>query len=290
MSSTLSGSKYSAALPEIAGSAALYFDPLSVGDITAALSNFLSSPELQDELRIKARLRAAEFTWARTAADIFDHLVQMTPREPAAFGPAQRRVKRFMDLALLVIGAPLVTILLAVIYLVIKLDSPGPALFKQTRLGRAGKEIEIWKFRTMALDAESILANYLGQDAELRKEWDEGHKLKNDPRITRFGRFLRHTSLDELPQVWNILRGEMSLVGPRPIVDEELSLYGADFEIYKQAIPGLTGLWQVSGRNDLPYDERVRLDVLYVKTWSLWLDLGILTRTAWVALRGQGAY
>ncbi|MEL6763560.1 MAG: sugar transferase, partial [Cyanobacteria bacterium J06607_6] len=123
-----------------------------------------------------------------------------------------------------------------------------------------------------------------------REEWEKERKLKSDPRITRIGRLLRRTSLDELPQLWNVLRGEMSLVGPRPIVDAEVAHYADKFELYKRVPPGITGLWQVSGRNDVTYSERVNLDAYYVRNWSVWLDIYILLRTIWVVLIGDGAY
>jgi lipopolysaccharide/colanic/teichoic acid biosynthesis glycosyltransferase len=142
----------------------------------------------------------------------------------------------------------------------------------------------------MVPDADAVLTKYLETHPELKEEWLRDQKLRNDPRITRTGRFLRKTSLDELPQLWNVLRGEMSLVGPRPIVEAEIERYGANFALYTRVLPGLTGLWQVSGRNDTTYPERVALDSYYVRNWSVWLDLYILARTVWVVLAGKGAY
>jgi lipopolysaccharide/colanic/teichoic acid biosynthesis glycosyltransferase len=142
----------------------------------------------------------------------------------------------------------------------------------------------------MCVDAEAALKSYLDQHPELRDEWNKDHKLKDDPRITRVGKFLRRTSLDELPQLWNILRGEMSLVGPRPIVSAEVSRCGEHFDMYSKVRPGLTGLWQVSGRNDTSYEQRVNLDCYYVRNWSVWLDLYILAKTIRVVLLGKGAY
>jgi lipopolysaccharide/colanic/teichoic acid biosynthesis glycosyltransferase len=142
----------------------------------------------------------------------------------------------------------------------------------------------------MVQNADRVLDEYLIRHPELKDAWEQDHKLRNDPRVTRVGRFLRQTSLDELPQLWNILRGEMSLVGPRPIVDEEIWRYGDKFTLYTKVTPGLTGLWQVSGRNNLPYEERVNLDAYYVRNWSVWLDVYILIRTIWVVASGEGAY
>jgi lipopolysaccharide/colanic/teichoic acid biosynthesis glycosyltransferase len=142
----------------------------------------------------------------------------------------------------------------------------------------------------MARDADSILMQALGKDPQLRAEWERDHKLKNDPRVTSIGRILRKTSLDELPQLWNILIGDMSVVGPRPIVKQEIAKYGDTFNDYCMVRPGLTGLWQVSGRNNTTYEERVRFDEYYVRNWSLWLDLFIIFRTIKTVAFGEGAY
>ena len=142
----------------------------------------------------------------------------------------------------------------------------------------------------MVENADEILEEYLYQNPDLRVEWTDNHKLKEDPRITRVGNVLRKLSLDELPQLWNIIRGEMSLVGPRPIVNEEKYRYGDIFELYTCVLPGMTGLWQVSGRNNTTYEQRVKLDSYYVKNWSIWLDIYILIKTVWVVLSRDGAY
>ena len=147
-----------------------------------------------------------------------------------------------------------------------------------------------WKFRSMAADASQALEHCLTANPALREEWQRNHKLRNDPRVTRIGRFLRRTSLDELPQLWNILRGQMSFVGPRPIVREEISRYGESYALYKKVTPGLTGLWQVSGRNNTSYQQRVSLDLYYIRNWSPWLDLYILARTVTAVLFARGAY
>jgi lipopolysaccharide/colanic/teichoic acid biosynthesis glycosyltransferase len=142
----------------------------------------------------------------------------------------------------------------------------------------------------MAINADQVLKGYLDGNPELRLEWEQTHKLRHDPRVTRVGRVLRKTSLDELPQLWNVLVGEMSLVGPRPIVEAEICKYSDRFEHYVKVIPGITGLWQISGRNDTTYGERVELDAFYACNWSAWLDLYILARTVKVVLRRSGAY
>jgi undecaprenyl-phosphate galactose phosphotransferase len=153
-----------------------------------------------------------------------------------------------------------------------------------------GRPFRCYKFRTMVPAADRLLAEVLARDAEARAAWERDQKLRDDPRVTAFGTWLRKTSLDELPQLWNVVRGDMSLVGPRPITPAELSRYDETAVYYVETRPGLTGLWQISGRNDLDYDRRVHLDAWYVKNWNLWYDLVILAQTAWVVLRRQGAY
>ncbi|WP_425277000.1 undecaprenyl-phosphate galactose phosphotransferase WbaP [Meiothermus ruber] len=204
--------------------------------------------------------------------------------------PGPRLVKRAIDIALVITFALPVALVLAVIGLLIRLDSPGSVLYSQWRVGLSANRFRAWKFRSMVRDADRLLAEYLQRYPELKAEWEHDQKLKNDPRVTRVGRFLRKTSLDELPQLWNVLKGEMSLVGPRPIVDDEIKRYGSHFSLYTRVRPGLTGLWQVSGRNDTTYAERVAMDIYYVRNWSPWLDLYILARTVWVVLFGKGAY
>ena len=157
-------------------------------------------------------------------------------------------------------------------------------------LVRDGATFTAWKFRTMVRNASEVLARHLERNPALRQEWDRSHKLRHDPRVTAAGRVLRRTSLDELPQIWNVLRGEMSVVGPRPIVADEIALYGEAYELYTRVRPGITGLWQVSGRNDLPYEKRVQLDTYYIRNWSPWLDLYILARTVAAVLMARGAY
>ena len=201
-----------------------------------------------------------------------------------------RLIKRLLDLVLTLIGAVCALPLGLIIAVAIKLDSPGPILYSQHRLGRNGKVFRVYKFRSMVFNACEILQNYFLQHPELRTEWEHTQKLKRDPRISRVGRFLRKTSLDELPQLLNVLRGEMSLVGPRPIVEAEIPHYGEVWELYQRVRPGITGQWQVSGRNDTTYAERTAMDTYYIRNWSIWLDIYLLARTASSALRGDGAY
>lgn len=199
---------------------------------------------------------------------------------------AKRCLDVIMSFALLLALAPA----LLMIALLIRLESGGPALYRQCRIGLKRGQFFVWKFRTMCPDAEQILSEYLTANPAMREEWERDRKLRKDPRITRIGRFLRKTSLDELPQLINVLRGEMSLVGPRPIVDGEIAKYGDAFALYTQVIPGLTGLWQVSGRNLTTYKERVEFDNYYVRNWSPWLDIYLLARTVKVVVTGYGAY
>lgn len=203
--------------------------------------------------------------------------------------PGRRMVKRAMELAMIAFFLPFFLPLLGMIALLVKFDSPGPVLFRHKRIGIEGRDISILKFRTMVCDADAVLRDCLAQDADLRAEWDANHKLAHDPRITRLGRFLRKTSLDELPQLWNVVRGELSLVGPRPIVWDEVEKYRGGFDLYKKVPPGVTGLWQISGRSDTSYAERVRLDAYYVRNWSVWFDIYILVKTPLEVLRGRGA-
>ena len=171
-----------------------------------------------------------------------------------------------------------------------KAESGGPLFFRQRRLGTNGVPFQIVKFRTMVPNAESVLSAYLALDPQAKAEWEADRKLRNDPRITRAGAIMRKFSLDEVPQFWNVLKGEMSIVGPRPIVQAEMQYYGADFHSYAAVRPGITGLWQVSGRNDVSYPNRVALDCKYVRSWSLGADFGIIFKTVSTVLRAVGAY
>lgn len=210
--------------------------------------------------------------------------------EPRKFVVADARQKRSLDLAgsliLLIFFAP-VMILVAICILIF---DPGPVLFKQKRIGFDGRLFDCYKFRTMAADAEARLEALLANDPAARAEWEQDHKLRDDPRVSGFGRFLRKTSLDELPQLFSVLRGDMSLVGPRPIVENEALRYGRYFEHYCSVRPGLTGLWQVSGRNDVSYRRRVAYDVLYVRTARVTDNLRILALTVPTVLARRGSY
>jgi undecaprenyl-phosphate galactose phosphotransferase len=208
---------------------------------------------------------------------------------PVLTAPSGRRTKRAFDLigsaVLIVLFGPL----LLAVALAVRCDG-GDALFGHRRIGAAGQPFRCWKFRSMVPDAEAVLAHTLATDPAARAEWDRDFKLRNDPRVTPLGNFLRRSSLDELPQLFNVLKGEMSLVGPRPIVAAEVERYGAAMEEYRACKPGITGLWQVSGRNDVDYAKRVELDRRYAWSWSLGGDLMILFRTLAVVARRSGAY
>jgi Undecaprenyl-phosphate galactose phosphotransferase WbaP len=201
-----------------------------------------------------------------------------------------RTAKRLLDLTISLLLLVCLSPLLVLIALLTKLESPGNVLYRQSRVGLDCEKFWVWKFRTMRVNSEQMLAGYLAKNPEAAEEWRRDQKLKNDPRVTKLGRILRKASLDELPQLLNVVRGEMSLVGPRPIVDSEIQKYGSSFALYRQVIPGLTGLWQVSGRNERSYDERVELDTYYVRNWSPWLDIYLLARTIKVVVTGYGAY
>lgn len=202
----------------------------------------------------------------------------------------QGKVKRLLDVAVAALALLALSPGFALIALWIRLDSRGPVFFRQKRLGLGSRTFSVIKFRTMVPDAAKRLREYLAANPDARAEFEAEFKLRDDPRVTRVGAFLRRTSLDELPQLWNVLVGEMSLVGPRPIVPEELSKYGEYGRYLLRVPPGMTGLWQVNGRNDLSYDERIRLDMYYIHNWSLWLDLSILVRTVPAVLTRRGAY
>jgi Undecaprenyl-phosphate galactose phosphotransferase WbaP len=204
--------------------------------------------------------------------------------------PLPRITKRIMDIALTLGGGLLLLPLLFYIAVAVKMSSRGPVLYANERIGRDGRRFRMWKFRSMFTNGDALLEYYLDAHPEFREEWETTQKLKWDPRITRIGRFIRKTSLDELPQLWNVLRGDMSLVGPRPILLEEEAKYGDYYALYTMVAPGITGMWQVSGRSNTSYQERLDLVAYYVRNWSLWLDIYLLMRTVRIVLFGKGAY
>ena len=203
----------------------------------------------------------------------------------AADGLYNRLFKRWLDLTLILLAAPFVVPLVLLLGFMVRRDG-GPAFYVQDRIGLDGRVFRLWKLRTMVIDADAALAAHLAADPALRNEWDETQKLKADPRITAVGRLLRKVSLDELPQLWNVFRGDMSLVGPRPMLPEQRALYpGRDYYAMR---PGLTGPWQVSERNETSFAGRAEFDTGYARRVSLPTDIAIMALTVWVVLRGTG--
>lgn len=213
---------------------------------------------------------------------------------PSVASPAESfaysKLKRLADIVLVVLAAPVWVPLCIVLALLVRFTSHGPSFFSHRRIGYGGAFFSMWKFRTMCVNAAEVLEQHLAAHPEDRAEWAASHKLKHDPRITSMGRFLRQTSLDELPQLWNVLTGQMSLVGPRPIVAAEAEKYGTDLAYFLAVKPGITGLWQTSGRSTLSYEERVALDRRYVEEWSLQNDMVLLVRTVNKVANSEGAY
>jgi exopolysaccharide production protein ExoY len=197
---------------------------------------------------------------------------------------------RLIDTTLSLIGLIFLAPLLLLIAALVAVTDPGPVFFGHMRIGRNGRLFRCWKFRSMAVDAEQLLRELLERDPEARLEWERDHKLRKDPRITAIGQFLRKSSLDELPQLFNVLCGEMSLVGPRPIVMDEARRYGRYFADYCRVRPGITGLWQVSGRNNISYRRRVALDVSYIRSKNVGTDMAILLLTVPRVLFAKGSY
>ena len=224
-----------------------------------------------------------ERVWAVGAADR-SRLRAGSDVTPAA------AAERVLDLVIAALLILFLMPLLAAIAAGSVATSEGPILFGHLRIGRGGRPFRCWKFRSMVVDADARLSHLLSTDEEARQEWSRDHKLKHDPRVTAFGSFLRRSSLDELPQLWNVIRGDMSLVGPRPIVSAEAARYGHRFAVYCSVRPGLTGLWQVTGRNNSSYRRRVAMDCLYVRRKRLMLDLWILAATLPAVLLAKGSY
>ena len=201
-----------------------------------------------------------------------------------------RLAKRVFDLIATIGGGLLILPILLVLAILVGIDNKGRIIFAHRRVGQNGRLFPCYKFQSMVPDAQDRLEEYLAQNPEARKEWEESFKLTNDPRVTKLGAFLRKTSLDELPQLWNVLMGDMSLVGPRPIVMQEIDRYGDYIREYYMVPPGITGMWQVNGRSDTTYEERVAMDTWYVRNWSVWIDLVYLFKTIKTVFTGKGAY
>ncbi len=283
----------------------VHFDPARVDDLRA-LSNTtvvvaFEQPGLEraakliarlnrycDDLHVVPPMRGLPLFGAKIHYYFRHELFFLTLGNNLA-SPGPRAFKRLFDVVfatgLLLLCLPL----FAILAIRIQKDG-GPLFFAHKRIGHKGISFHCLKFRTMVPNAQAVLDRLLERDSAALEEWNRDFKLRDDPRITPVGRFLRKYSLDELPQLWNVLKGEMSLVGPRPIVESELERYGEDAEYYLETKPGMSGLWQISGRNDTGYEERVYLDTWYAKNWSLWMDIVILIKTARVVLRKEGAY
>ncbi len=199
-------------------------------------------------------------------------------------------LKPVVDLLMVLLALPFALPLGLLVAVLIRITSPGSVLYRHRRIGQFQRPLDVWKFRTMYANSDSVLERHLRLNTEAREEWERTQKLKDDPRVTPIGRLLRRTSLDEIPQLLNVLAGQMSIVGPRPIVDEERTKYGKHFSTYASAMPGITGLWQVSGRSSVSYPERVLMDVEYVEQWSFWMELKILFKTVLTLLKRTGAY
>ncbi len=220
---------------------------------------------------------------------IFSHEVMIFRVQQNLAKWSSRTLKRLFDIIASIAIIILLSPVLLYISRLVKKDG-GPAIYGHERIGQDGKPFKILKFRSMVTNSKDVLNELLQNDPEAKREWDTTFKLKNDPRITKIGAVLRRTSLDELPQLFNVLKGEMSLVGPRPIITAELERYNEEVDYYLLSKPGMTGLWQVSGRSDVDYETRVYLDAWYVKNWSMWNDIAILFKTVGVVLKKDGAY
>jgi exopolysaccharide biosynthesis polyprenyl glycosylphosphotransferase len=251
----------------------------------------LEEDELKDLLR-RCRELSLKLSLLPQLSDVLGPAVEIDDVEgvtvlgvnPPWLPRSSRAVKRTMDLALASVGLLLFAPLMVVVAIAIKLDSPGPLLFRQERVGRAGRRFRLLKFRTMVADAEQRRAELLALSTD--PHW---LKLEHDPRISRVGRHLRHLSIDELPQLWNVLRGEMSIVGPRPLIAAEDALVKGWGRGRLDLTPGITGYWQVLGRTRIPFEEMVKLDYLYVMNWSLWTDLRLIMRTLPTVISRRGA-
>jgi exopolysaccharide production protein ExoY len=231
-------------------------------------------PEVAGGMGVEKQPAGPQVDW------IYNNSNREIARPDDGEGPLGGRTKRIIDLLVASLTLVLLAPLMIIVTCLIKFSIGGPVIFAHSRIGYGGRTFKCYKFRTMPHNADEMLLGYLAANPEAEREWQLHRKLKNDPRVTSLGRLLRKSSIDELPQLFNVLLGDMSCVGPRPIVREELDYYGLNALTYLKVRPGLTGLWQVSGRNRLSLDQRVSLDCSYVRNWSIWLDFRILAATA----------
>jgi len=247
----------------------------------------MATPEIftSDIAYREEHFRAAGFS-EPVNADTFEAIYSDLPIASFRY----RVLKPLLDLVIVFVALPIALPLGIFVAVLVGLTSRGSILYRHRRIGQFQQPVHVWKFRTMYENSDQVLEEYLSSNPEAREEWTRAQKLRMDPRVTPVGRLLRKTSLDEIPQLLNVLAGDMSIVGPRPIVDEEREKYGKHFRTYSHALPGITGLWQVSGRCDVDYRRRVQLDVQYVEQWSLWMETKILLKTVLVILHSRGAY
>lgn len=272
-----------------------YARTLSLNTVLIAINDLNSFDQLVDRYRfvfgrvILVKYQNGKFALNHlNSLDFSDVLGLQVKNNLLSF--TSQMIKRVIDLIVSALGLIMLSPFLTFVALAIQIDAPGRMFYRQKRLGRDGQEFVLLKFRTMHLNAERLLQAAFEREAPLKQEWDRYQKLRNDPRITRVGGWLRKFSLDELPQLWNVLLGEMSLVGPRPIMLDQREKYGETFKEYIQVTPGMTGLWQVSGRNETTFARRAELDDEYIQRWSLWLDVYILLKTLMVVFRRNGAF
>lgn len=225
-----------------------------------------------------------------TAESFFDAKIMVLHIRNNLASPWNQLLKRIFDIALSFIGIIILLPFFLILGILIKIDSPGPCIYKRWVVGKNRHKFGFYKFRTMCINADEVLRDLLNSNQEAREEFNKYYKLRDDPRITRLGKFLRKNSLDELPQLFNVLLGQMSLIGPRPITENEVPRYGNYIYEYFKVRPGISGLWQISGRSNIDYQERVQMDTWYVHNWSVWLDMVLLWRTVAVVVKHKGAY
>lgn len=250
------------------------------GDITPIMNNYrytISVAKLQNS-----------FTSTQHIKDI-DGIIGFASTHNLTF-KTNLFLKRLLDIFLILFFSPIIIPVFVLLMILTKITSRGPIFYGHPRVGKNGKEFKCWKFRSMNINSQEMLKEILEHDPVRRAEWEAERKFKDDPRVTRFGKILRKTSLDELPQLINILKGEMSFVGPRPVTKPELDKYGNHKDFVLSVSPGLSGMWQTSGRSETSYEERIYYDTYYIQNWSVWLDIWILIKTVAVVLVGKGAY
>lgn len=284
----------------IEGANGLFIDPLDTEALVTTLAG-LSKQQLSGMGTAAEGIFQAGFTWEscytrwrtltlETLSDYRDRFNRQNSALEGSEGRTFQFAKWLVDFSCGMFALLLLSPLLLCIAIIVKLTSPGPVFFGNRRVGKNGRIFRAWKFRSMLPDSDLVLHRHLTANPEAQKELNAFHKLRNDPRITPFGKFLRRTSLDELPQLFNIILGDMSLVGPRPIVESEIPRYKNSYHVYLAVKPGLTGLWQVSGRSHATFEERIAFDEYYVRNWSVWMDIRILLRTIYVVFHAEGAY